>query len=63
MEQIISGIFALLIGVGGLWTGLRALKNRKIRNQWATTRGKVIERSIFQPDIPMLSPPLSDTLL
>jgi hypothetical protein len=47
----------LLIGGGGLWTALTALKNRKILNQWNTTRGKVIERSIFQPDIPMLSPP------
>jgi hypothetical protein len=57
MERIISGIFALLIGGGGLWTGLRALKNRKILNHWKTTPGKVVERGIYQPDIPMLSPP------
>ena len=57
MERIISGIFALLIGGGGLWTGLMALKNRKILNQWKTTPGKVVERGIYQPDIPMLSPP------
>lgn len=57
MERIISGIFALLIGGGGLWTGLRALKNRKILNQWKITQGKVVERGIYQPDIPMLSPP------
>jgi Protein of unknown function (DUF3592) len=57
MERIISGIFALLIGFGGLLTGLKALKNRKILNQWKTTKGKVIERGIYQPDIPMLSPP------
>jgi Protein of unknown function (DUF3592) len=57
MERIVSGIFALLIGLGGLWTGLRALKNRKILNEWKTTQGKVIERGIYQPNMPMLSAP------
>jgi len=57
MERTVSGIFALLIGIGGLWTGLRALKNRRLLNQWKTTQGKVIERGVYQPNLPMLSAP------
>ena len=57
MERIASGIFALLIGVVGIWLGFKQLRNRKLLNQWKTTQGKIVERGIFQPDIPMLSPP------
>ena len=57
MERIISGVFSLLIGTVGLWTGLKQLRNRGALNKWPTTKGKVFERSTFQPDIPALGPP------
>ena len=57
MERIISGVFSLLIGTVGLWTGLKQLRNRGALNKWPTTNGKVFERGTFQPDIPALGPP------
>ena len=57
MERIISGVFSLLIGTVGLWTGLKQLRNRGALNKWPTTKGKVFERGTFQPDIPALGPP------
>jgi hypothetical protein len=55
MEKIIAGAFSLLIGVVGIWTGFRQLRNRSILNRWNTTKGKVIERSVYQPNIATLS--------
>jgi hypothetical protein len=40
----------LLIGIVGLWTGLRALKMRAVLDRWPITKGKVIERGTFTPD-------------
>jgi hypothetical protein len=57
MERIISAAFAFLIGSVGLWAGFKQLRNRTELNTWPTTRGKVIERGTFQPDIPALGPP------
>jgi len=57
MERIISGVFSLLIGTVGLWTGLKQLRNRGALNKWPTTKGRVFERDTFQPDIPALGPP------
>ena len=45
MESIIAGIFGLLIGMVGLWTGFYQLRNRAALNTWSTTKGKVIERA------------------
>lgn len=56
MESIIAGSFALLIGVVGLWTGFRQLKNRKLLDRWPTTSGRVIERGIFEPQVPAGTP-------
>jgi len=50
MESIIAGSFGLLIGIVGLWTGLRALKTRADLDRWPTTAGRVIERGTFIPD-------------
>jgi len=50
MESIIAGAFGLLVGIVGLWTGLRALKTRKQLERWPTTTGRVIERGTFTPD-------------
>jgi len=50
MESIIAGSFCLLIGIVGLWTGLRALKIRAALDRWPTTPGRVIERGTFKPD-------------
>ncbi len=55
MEKWISGAFCLLIGTGGLWTGLRQLRNRAALNLWPTTKGKVIERGTYQTTFATLS--------
>src|ERR1051325_2566515 len=55
MEAIIAGAFALLIGIVGLWTGFRQLRNHAALNRWHTTKGKVIERGTYQPNIATLS--------
>jgi hypothetical protein len=57
MERIISAAFSFLIGTVGLWAGVKQLRNRTKLNHWPTTKGKVIERGTFQPDIPALGPP------
>jgi len=56
MEKIVSGIFSLLLGSVGLWTGLRQLKNRRMLSNWKTTPGKVIERGTYRPNIASTSP-------
>jgi Protein of unknown function (DUF3592) len=55
MEKIAAGVFSLLLGSVGLWTGLRQLKNRLLLNSWKTTPGKVIERGTYRPKIASLS--------
>jgi hypothetical protein len=57
MERIISAAFSFLIGTVGLWAGVKQLRNRTNLNHWPTTKGRVIERGTFQPDIPALGPP------
>ncbi len=57
MENLIAGLFGLLLGIVGVVTGITQLKRRAQFNQWRTTNGRVIERGIYQPDIPMLSAP------
>jgi hypothetical protein len=57
MESIIAGTFGLLIGLGGLWTGFRQLRNRAVLNRWPVTKGKVIERGTYQPNMVMPSAP------
>ncbi len=54
---MISSAFSLLIGTVGLWAGVKQLRNRTKLNHWPTTKGRVIERATFQPDIPALGPP------
>jgi hypothetical protein len=49
MERILASGLGLLIGLVGLWTGLRQLKNRKALNRWPTTNGRVVERGVFEP--------------
>jgi hypothetical protein len=55
MEKIAAGIFSLLLGSVGLWTGLRQLKNRRMLSKWKTAPGKVIERGTYRPKIASLS--------
>jgi hypothetical protein len=57
MEAAISFAFCLLIGGVGVWTGFKQLKNHAALNHWLTTRGKVIERGTYQPDVPALGSP------
>lgn len=57
MENLIAGIFGLLLGVAGLWTGFRLLKSRALVENWKTTNGRVIERGTYKPNQPMLSAP------
>src|SRR5215510_4348045 len=53
MEAIIGAGFAFLIGVVGLWTGFKQLRNRTVLSRWPTTHGRVIERGTYQPYIAM----------
>jgi len=46
--SIAGGAFALLIGIVGIWTGLKQLSNRKALNRWPTTKGTVVERGTFE---------------
>jgi hypothetical protein len=55
MEGIIARAFCLLIGIGGLWTGFMQLRNRAALNRWHTTKGRVVERGTYQPNIATLS--------
>lgn len=57
MERIISGAFALLIGTVGLWAGFKQLRNRTKLNRWPTTKGRVIERGTYLPNVPSTGPP------
>lgn len=56
METIFAGSFALLIGAVGLCTGFKQLRNRKLLDRWPTTSGRVIERGIFEPQVPAGTP-------
>lgn len=55
MENWIAGIFGLLLGLAGVWTGIRALRSRAIVDRWYTTKGRVTERGVYRPNQPMLS--------
>lgn len=55
MENLWAGAFGLLIGIVGLLTGLKQLRNRATLNCWPTTRGKVIARGTYRPNIATLS--------
>jgi len=57
MENLVAGLFGLLVGTVGVVTGVTQLKRRTRFNRWKTTSGRVIERGTYQPDIPMLSAP------
>jgi len=57
MENLVAGLFGLLVGTVGVVTGVTQLKRRTRFNRWKTTTGRVIERGTYQPDIPMLSAP------
>ena len=57
MENLIAGIFGVLLGVAGLWTGFKLLKSRSLVELWKTTNGRVMERGTYKPNQPMLSPP------
>jgi len=57
METIIAGLFGLLIGIAGLWTGFNKLKTRVALDRWSTVKGTVVERGTYQPNIASLSTP------
>lgn len=57
MERVLASAFGLLIGLVGLWAGLKQLKNRKALNRWPTTNGRVVERGVFEPSSIMTSAP------
>jgi hypothetical protein len=56
-EYLISGIFALIIGGVGLFTGLKQFRNRSTLKGWKRTNGSVIERGTYVPDYAMVSVP------
>ena len=57
MENLIAGIFGMVLGLVGIWTGIRLLQKRTLFDQWKTTSGHVIERSTYSPNQAMLSAP------
>lgn len=57
MEAIAAGAFSLLIGIVGLWTGFKQLRNRTELNRWSTTAGRVIERGTYQVSAAVRSAP------
>jgi hypothetical protein len=57
VERILAGALGLLIGLVGLWAGLKQLKNRKALNRWPTTNGRVVERGVFEPSSILTSAP------
>src|SRR3979409_1293282 len=57
MEGILAGAFAWVIGIVGLWTGFRQLRQSVALNHWSSTKGRVIERGTYQPFIPAAGPP------
>lgn len=57
MEKLIAGLFGCLLGVVGVITAITLFRKRTQFSQWKTTKGQVIERGAYQPDIPMLSAP------
>jgi len=57
MENLIAGIFGAVLGLVGIWTGIRLLKKRTLFDQWKTTSGHVIERGTYSPNQAMLSAP------
>ena len=42
MENLFAGMFGVVLGLVGLWTGIRGLKNRAQANRWHATNGRVI---------------------
>jgi hypothetical protein len=57
VEDLIAGCFGLLLGVVGLLTGIKQLRNRSEFKNWKTTSGHVIERGTHVPNFAMLSVP------
>jgi Protein of unknown function (DUF3592) len=53
--NIAPAAFAFLIGTVGVCAGFKQLRNRAALNGWPTTKGRVIERGTFQPNIATLS--------
>ena len=51
METVAVKILCSLIGLAGIWTGFRQLRNRTVLNGWKTTTGKVIERGVYEPQV------------
>jgi hypothetical protein len=56
MEGIFAATFAWVIGIVGIWTGVKQLRNRSALNRWPIQKGKVIERGTYQPYIPTAGP-------
>ena len=47
----------MALGLVGLLTGFKQLRNRAVLRSWKTTRGRVIERGTYVPNFAMLSVP------
>jgi hypothetical protein len=57
IENLVAGVFALLVGVVGLLTGFRQLRSRAVLKKWKTVPGSVSERGTYIPQFAMLSVP------
>jgi len=49
MENLFAGLFGLLLGAVGMWTGFKQLKNRASFSHWKSTQGHVLERGTYRP--------------
>jgi len=49
MENLLAGLFGIFLGVVGVWTGFKQLKNRASFRNWNTTQGRVLERGTYRP--------------
>lgn len=49
MQTIISGVFLMVIGGVGFFAITAALRKRNQFQNWHKTKGKVIERGVYQP--------------
>ena len=57
MEHLIAGCFGMTLGIVGVLTGFKQLRNRTVLRSWKTTSGRVIERGTYVPNFAMLSVP------
>jgi hypothetical protein len=57
MEKILTVVFSLVLGIGGILVAIVQLRNLARLRFWKTARGKIIERGTFRVTHSVRSPP------